>query len=1330
MIAKYSRTAWLGVALLAAALFVVPASPATATPTSSVPSRLRADDLTDPLGIDDTTPSLSWQLADSGSSSVQQAYEVRAATSEARLTRPDLWDSGKVTSADSIDVAWAGEPLTSRERVSWQVRTWGGDGQVSDWSAPAHFEMALLDASDWSAQWIGNQQWLNRQPTPVTVDIPPQDTRYIQVTTSELGRPLVESGTLTYRLQLAEIVAEDSEHPDTDLALGAIVTSSDPKIYAGKWEPRFLVDGLLTSNQVPNGYSSNGYSTATPANPITLTLDLGQVRHVDRLLLYGRTDTTTADSRTPNFPSDYTVATSTDGSAYTTVADIHGQKEPPAYNLTFPAFPLFAKQFTIGKPVRSARLYATGLGIYDARLNGDAVSKAVLQPANTDYHDRIVYATDDVTGQLRQGANSLSVRLGAGIDVVPSFPDRYTKWSGILGPPKLLAQLEITYADGSTQRIVSDGSWRTALGPTTFSHWYGGEDYDARRAQPGWDQPGADLSSWPDAATTTAPIATTKLPAQMDPPIEPVAHVHTVAVTEPQPGTYLFDLGTNIAGWPVLHVSGPAGTTVTLKPGERLGKDGLVDQGTMIAGGNTYPPIVDHYTLDGQGTETWHPDFSYHGFRYLQVTGLPSGASKDMVEAIVLRAANESAGSFDSSSDLLDDIHSLVNRSVQGNMYSILTDCPDREKLGWLEETHLEFDTVARNYDVAAYYRELVRNMAEAQQSNGMVPAIAPLVYNVFGGNPDQQGEPNWGSALIMAAWQMYRTYGDVRTLSTYYLNMQRYLAYLQGRSSGDMLNYGLGDWGEINASTPVGVTATYALYRDAATMADIARVLGNSADAQTYADYAGTVADAYNTKYLDSADHTYANGTQADDALSLDMGIVPESQRAAVLDHLVAGIRAAGNDLTVGEIALPAVLRVLSAAHRDDVIYDVATQTTRPGYGYQVVHGATALPEYWDGATGYGSQDHFMLGGIEQWFTSAVGGISQVHGSVGYRDLLISPRVVGNLTHAASSYRTPYGQAASSWEISGREFALDVTVPGNSAATVQVPLWAGQGGATATPGAQLVRRTATMAEYRVGAGEWRFGALLPAPVTGDQLQLAVQPPEGTVPVIESRPSTATFTAYNLMDHAVTVRPEVTTSAGFAATAPDYVTLPPHVLTDVPVQVNRTSTTATDGTLTLAIGGHSASVPIEGTDDLARVAVMAASSTHSGWDPARTNDGQTAAQTDYSVWNSGAGWNDGTTKEWPDWLAATWSAPQQVGHVRVLTIDQSDHPASQYGLRDYDVQALVGGAWTTVASVRGNTLGTVDSTFPQVSTIAVRLLIIDSNDHTYSRVVELEAYVG
>lgn len=981
------------------------------------------------------------------------------------------------------------------------------------------------------------------------------------------------------------------------------------------------------------------------------------------------------------------------------------------------ALPLLARQFDLGKGVRQARLYITALGLYDATVNGRPVTRAVLEPPNTDYRERVVYSTYDVTRLLRTGANTIGVRLGNGTYNVRRNGDRYSKYVGAQGPPKLLAQLEVTLADGRRVTVATGHTWRSTLGPTTFAQWYGGEDDDARREPTGWDRPGADLSAWRGAAVADDPgIALT---ARSAPPIAPAGTRRTVKITEPKPGTYVFDLGENVAGWPVLRVNGPAGTTVTMRPGERLGADGLVDQGTMTAGGNRGTPIYDRYTLSGRGTETWHPRFVYHGLRYLQVTGLPGTPRRDTVSAIVLRAANDKAGTFTSSDRLLDGIHTIIDRSVQGNMYSILTDCPDREKLGWLEETHLVQPTVTGGYDVEAYYRSLFTNMDGAQVDSGLIPDIAPE-YVVFSGGV--RDDPNWGSALILGAWQHYRTYGDTRPLAGHYPAMRRYLNYLTSKASGNLLDYGLGDWAATDQSTPVGIAATYGYYRSASALAHIAGVLGKTGDAAGYRKLAADIGDAFNAKYADG--DTYGSGSQAGDAFALDMGVVPDGKRAAVLNHLVASITARGDHLTVGEIALPATFRMLSAAGRDDVIYRIARQVTAPSYGYQVVRGATALTEYWDGPTGYGSQDHFMLGALDSWFTTGLAGIRQTGGSVGYGSLEIAPSVVGNLTHASASYRTPRGTVASAWRRSGHTLRLTVAIPAGAPARVTVPLLGG------TPHAPAGARRTGHGVYEVPAGTWTFTVTTPSAAPAPGGQVAAEPPFGTsYPVLTGHDTARPFRLTNLEDHAVTVRPQVTASGGFtAAAAGGARTIPAGGSVNVPVTVRRTGD-AESGTLRLRIPGADdlggATIPIKVTTDLARAAWLTASSTHSGSDPAWAGDGGT----DSSVWLNGVGgWNDDTSKAFPDTLTATWARPVTLGRVRVFTLDSARYAASRYGLRDFEIQARTGDGWKTVATVSGNTSGTVDRTFPAVTTTALRLHITDTNDHGYSRVLELQSY--
>ena len=738
-----------------------------------------------------------------------------------------------------------------------------------------------------------------------------------------------------------------------------------------------------------------------------------------------------------------------------------------------PALPVFAKQFQLGSQVSSARLYVTGVGIYAPEINGRPVSDSVLEPPNTDYHKRVVYSAYDVTSLLHAGANAISAQLGNGTyDVynTPDTPKRYQKLATDVGPPKLLAQLEITYRDGRTQTIATDASWRTTLGNTTFSNWYGGEDYDARRLAPGWDRPNADLGGWAAAVPTTPPTPTTQVVARDDRPITPVGVLHPVAITEPSDGVYVFDFGTNVAGWEQLTVDGPAGTKITAYPGEKL-SGGLVDQRTFTQLGESSGPVWDTLTLDGNGPMTWHPQFVYHGFRYLEVHGLSSAPTADTVSAIILRTANPSAGSFTSSDDLLNGIHAIIDRAIQSNMYSVLTDCPTREKLGWLEQANLVYGAISRNYDIAAYYRPFVQNMADAQTTQGLIPNIAPD-YHRYG-----VGDANWGDTFVIGAWLQYRTYGDLRMLRDNYPAMQHYLEYLDNKAPGFLLQGGdFGDWITTDSRTPKELIQTYAYHQTAMTMSEIATALGQPADAAAYTALAGNIGDAVNAKYLDAADGTYATGTQSSDAFALDMGIVPTADKQAVLDHLVGSIQAAGNHLTVGEIGLPALLNALSANGRDDVVYDLATQTTSPSWGYQVVHGATSLGEAWDGPTTLSSQNHLMLGAIDEWFSAHLGGIQQAADSVAYRDLAIKPAVLGPLSHVATWYTTPYGAVRSEWWRSGPSLRLTVTVPGNSMATVYVPLAAtGATNASAPPGAQSLGPSDGYAVFRIGSGTWSF---------------------------------------------------------------------------------------------------------------------------------------------------------------------------------------------------------------------------------------------------------------
>lgn len=729
--------------------------------------------------------------------------------------------------------------------------------------------------------------------------------------------------------------------------------------------------------------------------------------------------------------------------------------------------PLLAADVQLEAPIRSARLYTTGIGVYVVTVNGRPAGDAVLEPPNTDFAQRVVYTTTDVTGLVRPGPNTVGVQLAPGIAHVRRLPGRYTKFEGTRALPAVLVQLEVTAVDGSRTRLVSDGGWRTTTGPTLISHWYGGEDYDARRELSGWDETGHDRSHWQQVAVVDRPKV--RLSARSCPPVTVVETVATERVTRPAPDVLVYDLGTNLAGWPVLRVDLPAGQQIRIRPGEQLDPAGLVLQDDHTTGA----PIFDTY-ITKDGPQCWHPRFTYHGFRYLEITGLPAETGPEAVSALVLRAANEPIGHFATSHPLLNAVHRIIDRAVRSNMFSVLTDCPHREKLGWLEEAHLVFDGVARGYDVAAYYRELVRNMAEAQTPDGLVPDIVPE-YVVFADG--FRDDPNWGSALIIVPWLLYREHGDLETARRYFPAMCRYLDYLGARATGDRLAHGLGDWIAIDESTPVELVSTWAYHRTARTLARVASAIGEAADARRYHLLADRIAGAFQARFFDPETTRYGSGSQASDAFALDLAVVDPALRPAVLDRLRDSIVAAGHHLTVGEIALPIVLSVLDRAGDHDLLYRLATQTSPPSYGYQVLAGATSLAEAWDGPTRGLSQNHFMLGAIETWFSRRLGGVDQQPDSVGYRHLLIAPATPAGLDWVEYRTRIPFGDVAVSWHRTLDGLALDVMVPMGAQATVRVPQ-PNAGRSIQVDGDPLpVAETAEHIEYRVGCGRWHFSS-------------------------------------------------------------------------------------------------------------------------------------------------------------------------------------------------------------------------------------------------------------
>jgi len=1105
----------LGVGLTVA----LPAAAGAAEAAVPAPVGLETADLVDPIGIDDTTPDLSWHFDSDWTAGAQSAYQVRVASSSALLSdgQPDLWDTGRVASSVNHGVTYAGADLQSRSAAVWQVRVWDADGAPSAWSSPASFELGLVDEGDWSADWIGNPTWEAPTAHPMPVDVGTAVTgRYMRLSVTALEGALTDpfAADRQARLQLAEVTVFNKNTPDTNFAAGATVTASESDDTAGEWSPQYLTDGLVGSTQTPRGYSSEPHpSLNVSATPIALTFDLGQSRTFDRVRIFPRNDVLDQYARTANRPRDFviTVADSPDG-PWTTMRSASREQPPSAQHPQPDALPVFAKSFDVPGEIASARLYATGMGIYAATINGEPVSDAVLEPGDTDLRDRVVASTYDVTDLLVNGENRLAAEMGTGTaDVSRAASNRYQYFGSHHSPPRLLAQLEITLKNGQKVVVDTDGTWHTSLGATTSANWYGGETYDYRREVAGWNEPGTDaIDAWPAATVTTAAYDTTKVVGRSAPPIEPVDVLSPVNITNPSTGVYVVDFGTNIAGWPQLTADGTAGTQVQMYPAEQLQASGAVLQ-TQYSGRNR---VWQSFYLDGTGPKTWHPQFTYNGFRYVEIAGLTRAPTPDEVKAIVLRTTNERAGEFQSSNALLNKIHTISDRAMQSNMYSVMTDCPHREKLAWTEQLNLVFDSVAKNYDMEAHLGKIMQDLADGQTESGLVPDFTPEHTEFMEFDNGYRDDANWGGSMILVPWYVYRTYGDAAPLARYYANMTRYLDYLGARADGNILAGGLGDW--ITPDTLVvsrDLVATQAYHKLARTLSEIASTLGKSEDAQKYAALAGDIRDAFIAKFFDPATGKVGVGSQAAYGLALDEGLVPTDRRPEVLGLLIDAIRAKNNLLTVGEVALPAILDVLEDAGRDDVILDIATGTAYPSFGYFVQTGSTALPEAWKGMTQSGSQNHYMLAALDDWFWSGLGGIEQAEDSVAFRKLVIAPAVTGGLESNHASYDTPQGTVSTDWTLAEGRLTLEVVVPANTTATIELPL--GQvGGEDALIGDGVLTPTsvdADKATYEVEGGTYTFVASASGAddTTAPDTELSVTPadPDGADGWYVTRPS-------------------------------------------------------------------------------------------------------------------------------------------------------------------------------------------------------------------------------
>lgn len=703
--------------------------------------------------------------------------------------------------------------------------------------------------------------------------------------------------------------------------------------------------------------------------------------------------------------------------------------------------PYFRKEFSLEKKISRAFVSVSGLGHYELIINGEKAGDHFLSPGWTDYRKTCLYNTFDVTGNLKRGLNSIGTIVGNGFYNINR--ERYRKLVIAYGAPKMILKLDVLYSDGSGEVIVSDESWKTSASPVTFTSIYGGEDYDARLEQDGWDKPGFNDSAWKNALIVKEPSGI--LQPETDYPVKIAEVLDFKEISAPKESLYIYDFGQNASGIIKIRIKGEKGQEVKFSPGELLGEDSTVTQKA------TGEPFYFAYTLKGGEEEVWMPKFTYYGFRYVQVEGAlpaenPNPGKLPVIEDLQLlhtRNSSPEVGSFKCSNDLFNSIYDLINWSIKSNLASVATDCPHREKLGWLEQTHLMGNSIKFIYDIHNLYDKVIDDMIEAQLENGLVPDIAPEYVPFSGGFRDS---PEWGSACIILPWDMYEWYGDIEAVKKAYPMMKKYLGYLRNKSEDHILSYGLGDWYDLGPEfpgeaqlTPKAVTATSIYFYDTKLLAEMANLIGEKEDALYFSRMAEEIRIAFNTKFFDPDTKIYSTGSQTAYSMPLFFGMVDESIRPQVVENLIKSIKENNKALTAGDVGYRYLLRVLEEENQSQLIYEMNSRTDVPGYGYQLAKGATSLTESW-AALKYVSNNHMMLGHLMEWFYSGIGGIRQIPGSASYDNILISPGIVGDLSWAETTFNTVHGEISSNWKIVDNTLIVKVKIPVNSKALIAIP--------------------------------------------------------------------------------------------------------------------------------------------------------------------------------------------------------------------------------------------------------------------------------------------------
>jgi alpha-L-rhamnosidase len=1009
-----------------------------------------------------------------------------------------VWDTGIVESARTVDVAYSGTPLESRTRYAWAVRVVDEAGRDSGWSRPAFFETGLLTEDDWregvEARWIGSpaETGMDGALSLDAVSVDGGRRRDIVRIWLPSAGPVGESGPVTSldptgaRFRTVAVVPDGRRvvrvrllADATPAAVTAYLNDVQVPVDGSDIDPGVVRAGanvLAVAVDAPAG------ATVPPALAVRLQIDLEDASPVVVV------SDGTWRCRDLDADVDGWRAAEYDDAAWPLAEEVgqHGTAPHGRSPLTYRPSPYLRREFSIASPVRRARLYATALGLYEARLNGVRVGDHRLTPGWTDYDVRVPYQTYDVTDLVHEGANTIGAVLADGWyagNVCWFGPFQYgdRRW--------FRARLEVEHVDGTRTVIVTDDSWTVGEGATRYADLQNGEVVDARLEPLGWDRPGFDDHAW--SRVVVGEPTHGRLEAQVAPPIRVTREVRPVRVERRPSGRYLVDFGQNLVGWLRLRVRGEAGTRLLFRHAEVLDH-----RGELYVEALRSARATDEYILRGDPEgEVFEPRFTVHGFRFAEVVGHPGGLAADDITALVAHADMAQIGELRCSDARLNQLQHNIVWGQRGNFLTVPTDCPQRdERLGWTGDAQVFASTAAFNYDVRTFFRKWLRDLRDAQRPDGAVPHVAPDVLTRHalrsGDGRAAAGAAGWGDAIAVVPWEVLRAYGDRRLVAETLDAVKAWLDYLTAHSADFVRpDEGFADW-LAPTPTPRDLVATAFFAYAAKLAARLAAELGRPDDQARYEELYAKVRAAFRRRYVRGGG-AVVSGTQTAYVLALHFGLLDPDEEPRAARRLVDEIASRNWHLATGFLGTPYLLPVLSRFGYDDVAFRLLTQDTFPSWLYPIVHGdATTMWERWDSwSDSRGFQDpnmtsfnHYAYGAVGEWMYQTLGGIAP--GEPGYRHIVVRPRVGGGLTWAEASLETVHGPVTTHWRLVDGTFALDVTIPPNTTAEVWLPcgseLHATEGGRALRESAGLVVDEHAGKEtgetvVRVGSGSYAF---------------------------------------------------------------------------------------------------------------------------------------------------------------------------------------------------------------------------------------------------------------